>query len=104
MDPLILVCFILSVRKSVDQQNNTKFAFFFKLKPRGWIFVQKYKKILKNLRDIGREQIQNRIKAVAEGQYIQNDLLANIFKSHGNFVLLILFNFRIYTSYLKYIN
>lgn len=48
--------------------------------------MKKYKEILRNLRQIGREQILNRIKVVSEdGQITHNDLLANIFKTHGKF-------------------
>jgi len=42
-------------------------------------FCLNFKKIL-----IDPEQIQNRIKPVAGDKYIQNDLLANIFKPHRN--------------------
>ena len=42
-----------------------------------------YAKVVGNLRQLGREQIESRLKLIQEGSYVPNDLLTIALKSHG---------------------
>jgi cobalamin biosynthesis Co2+ chelatase CbiK len=43
-----------------------------------------YAKIVAKLRQLGRNQIESRLKLIQEGSYIPNDLLTITLKSYGN--------------------
>jgi len=55
----------------------------FKYKPTEWNFIRKYKRLLKKLRKIAREQIEQRLLMIKEDSYIPKDILSNLLKSHG---------------------
>jgi hypothetical protein len=42
-----------------------------------------YIKVIKNLRQIGRQQIESRLKLLQEGSYVPQDLLTITLKSYG---------------------
>ena len=44
-----------------------------------------YAKIVANLRQLGRNQIESRLKLIQEGSYIPNDILTITLKSYGNY-------------------
>lgn len=47
-------------------------------------YKSKYVKVVENLREIGRNQIESRLKLLQEGSYVPNDLLTITLKSYGN--------------------
>ena len=64
--------------------------FFYKLplikyKPWEWNYIYQYKKVLRKLREIGRNEILNRIELLKQGDYMADDILTNLLKTHGNF-------------------
>lgn len=47
--------------------------------------------IIKHLRNIGREKILERLKAVQNNEYVPDDILSNIMKNYSNLFLSHLF-------------
>ena len=52
--------------------------------PRQRSYIQKFRKIIFKLREMGREQIVSRLKEIQEGSPSSSDLLSVILKTHGN--------------------
>ena len=46
--------------------------------------LEEFKKGIFKLREMGRDQILNRLKLIKDENYFASDLLAAILKSHGN--------------------
>lgn len=55
------------------------------LNPFEWFYKRKYKIVVAQLRNMGYEQIMNRLKLVQEGLYVPKDLLSITLKSFGIF-------------------
>jgi hypothetical protein len=55
-----------------------------KYKPTKWLYIYRYKKLLRELRNVGKEQINKRIQLLKEGAYVPNDLLNSFLKAHGS--------------------
>ena len=53
----------------------------YKLNKRGKI--AKYRKLVRTLRDVGRQQILNRIEAIKNGEVLPDDILTAILKNYG---------------------
>ena len=66
------------------------FILYLKFKPSCWGYIKKYKLILKKLRNMGREQILNRLKLIQENLNVPNDMLTNFLKAFGIFKLIFL--------------
>ena len=59
---------------------------FFPIKlyfPTELIYKYKLKKIIEELRNLGRDQILSRIKLIQDGQYVPSDLLSITLKTTG---------------------
>ena len=48
-----------------------------------FLFSNKLKKIIKELRDLGEETILSRLKEIKEENFVASDLLAEILKANG---------------------
>lgn len=51
-------------------------------KPWEWNYIYQYKKVLRKLREIGRNEILNRIELLKQGDYMADDILTNLLKTH----------------------
>ena len=52
--------------------------------PNEWFYRTKYKKIVSKLRNMGKEQISNRIKILQDGSHAPSDLLSITLKNYQN--------------------
>lgn len=59
------------------------FSFGRSLLPSELIYSYKYKKIVKKLRALGKDQLINRLKTINDGLYTPSDLLNAILKTSG---------------------
>jgi hypothetical protein len=67
---------------------------FFKHNPLNWLYIYRYRRIIRELRKIGRDQINLRIEAIKNNEYVPNDILTTIlFNSSLLFVSHINLNF-----------
>lgn len=56
---------------------------FMILKPHKWPFIWEYRKVVRYLRRVGREQITARINAIKNNENLPNDILTTILNSHS---------------------
>ena len=54
-----------------------------KWKPHKWPQIMRYRKVVRYLRQVGREQILNRLNAIKNGDYLPNDILTTILNTHS---------------------
>ena len=53
------------------------------LNPSEWFYKKTYKEVVAQLRNMGNEQIMNRLKLIQEGLHVPKDLLSITLKSFG---------------------
>ena len=63
------------------------------LNPFEWIYKRKYAHVVAQLRNMGRDQIMNRLKLLQDGSYTPKDLLSITLKNFGLFLSRSNFNF-----------
>jgi hypothetical protein len=76
--------FNVYITKSLSGINEYFFDPFIKYKPHKWPSIWRYRQVIRYLRRVGREQIVARINAIKNGDYLPNDILTSILKSHSN--------------------
>jgi len=74
--------FNVYITKSLGGLADFFFDPFIKFKPHKWPLIWKYRKVVRYLRKVGREQIVARINAIKNGEYLPNDILTTILNSH----------------------
>ncbi|CAF0954298.1 unnamed protein product [Brachionus calyciflorus] len=97
MDVIATVGFGMEI-DSINKDNNLKNYVFeglrgfnralfdptLKLSFSGWSFIRSYRRLMKNLRGLGRKQILSRIKLIQDGSYLIDDILTIMLKNNQN--------------------
>nr|QEV83801.1 cytochrome P450 [Brachionus rotundiformis] len=94
LDVIAAACFGMQ-NDSITKENNLKKYVFeslrglnrllfnptIKYNPFEWNYIQRYKKLLNDLRNLGRAQIHSRIKALEDDNYVKDDLITLMVKN-----------------------
>lgn len=54
-----------------------------KLKPHMWPFILNHRKAIRNVRKLGREQIEKRLEMIKNDEQLPNDILTTILFTHS---------------------
>nr|QEV83800.1 cytochrome P450 [Brachionus rotundiformis] len=72
------------VFKALEGFNKILFNPFLRFSISGWSYIKNYKRIIKNLRDLGRFQILKRIESIKDGSYVSDDLITLMLRNNQN--------------------
>nr|AHL88994.1 cytochrome p450 3049B2 [Brachionus koreanus] len=94
LDVIAAACFGMQNDSITKENNFKKFVFeslrglnrllfnpTIKYNPFEWGYIRRYKELLNDLRNLGRTQINNRIKALQDGSYVKDDLITLMVKN-----------------------